>query len=88
MWSLLCQASNAEDEDDAKRCREQFVQAISGLEHWTQCMLLDLYDEVLLECSADLPDQYIFYMLCCRSQEGTTEHGLGHLEEELLSQVR
>ncbi len=79
MIQLLRDASIAESEAEAKSCRDQFVEAFRGLDHWTQCVLADLYDEVLRRSPRDLPDQLIFYMYL-KSASGTTEHGLGRLE--------
>ena len=83
MGQLLRDASLAENPEEAAECRAKFVEAFRDLDHWTQCVLIDVYDEVLRCSQHDLPEQFIFYMFC-RSQFGTTEHGLGALDQELL----
>jgi len=83
MGKLLRDASMAESPEEAADCRAKFVEAFRGLDHWTQCVLIDVYDEVLRCSPNDLPEQFIFYMFC-RGQFGTTEHGLGALDQELL----
>lgn len=77
-------ASVSDEPGEAQYLREEFSKAISSMDAWIQCIMLDLYDEVLRLCPQKLPDQLVFYMLCCHSQAGTTEHGFGRLEPELL----
>ncbi|MEK7652110.1 MAG: hypothetical protein AAB351_02840 [Patescibacteria group bacterium] len=84
LWGLLHEAAIADSPAEAQEFREKFLKAISALDSWTQCIMLDLYDEVLRRCPEELPRQMIFYMYCGSSRVGTTEHGLGVLEPEVL----
>ncbi|MEK7075178.1 MAG: hypothetical protein AAB948_00050 [Patescibacteria group bacterium] len=84
--SLLCAAAVAGSVTEARELRKKFVNAIGALDGWVQCVMLDLYDEMLRQCPERLPDQFVFYMSCCHSEAGTTEHGLGALEQALLAQ--
>lgn len=84
MKQLLHDAAMAESPEEAAECRARFVEAFRGLDSWTQCFLVDLYDEVLRKSRHDLPEQYIFLMFC-RGQDGTTEHGLAALESNLIA---